>query len=186
MNKQDHKHPRLSLSACSIPVLLAVVGYSSGSSMADVRAYVDGSDAAISRSTDVEFSPLIDQYLTSDASIDELADEALSLAKIQSMSCWICMAPDDKHFWVSDGQDGSISTYRFTDSSGNFELVSKLDSIQSPDVVAVDRENSASAWVDLQVSDDGSYLYQVFGGSEAMAVYEIDGGSLTLIELIEV
>ena len=43
---------------------------------------------------------------------------------------------------------------------------------------------STENWIDLQVSDDGQYLYQAFGETGAVGVYEIDGGSLTLVEVM--
>ncbi|OED38976.1 hypothetical protein AB833_17585 [Chromatiales bacterium (ex Bugula neritina AB1)] len=94
------------------------------------------------------------------------------------------MSSDNTHFWVSDGQDASISTYRFIDSAQTVELVSKNDAIGPRDGVVGHSPLDSANWVDLELSEDGEYLYQAFGATGAMGVYEVDGGDLTLIEIM--
>lgn len=165
MTKQDYKNQILSLSACSIPVMLAVAGWSAATHAADshgIQSYSDG--AFVRQSTDTE----------------AMAHQGKT---VQSDANWICMSPDNQHFWVSKGQDTAISTYRFTDSSGNYEL---LEEINDLDALTVESGFSATAgdWIDLELSDDGQFLYQLFGESGKMGVYEVDGGSLTLVEAL--
>jgi len=39
-------------------------------------------------------------------------------------------------------------------------------------------------WIDLDISDDGAYIYQLFGLSGAVGVYAVDNGNLTLVEVV--
>ena len=59
-----------------------------------------------------------------------------------------------------------------------------LDAIGSDDSVADKTDKVASGWVELQLSEDGQWLYQLFEHTGAMAVYEVDGNTLTLVELL--
>ena len=59
-----------------------------------------------------------------------------------------------------------------------------LDAIGSGDSVADKTDKVASGSVELQLSEDGQWLYQLFEHTGAMAVYEVDGNTLTLVELL--
>ena len=104
----------------------------------------------------------------------------------QRTACWIVMSPDGEYFWVSNALDASISTYRFTDDSGNVELVEELAAIgqqpTSPDPAVAFA--TTDGWIDLDISDDGNFIYQLFGLSGAVGVYAVDGGNLTLVETV--
>lgn len=104
----------------------------------------------------------------------------------QRTACWIVMDPNGEYFWVSNALDASISTYRFTDDSGNVELVQELAAIgqqpTSPDPAVA--FGTTDGWIDLDISDDGNYIYQLFGLSGAVGVYAVDGGNLTLVETV--
>lgn len=168
MNTQQAKQQILSLSACSVPVMAAVVGWGT---LTDAE-------------TD-HFTPSIADAVRA-YHFEEAAVPVYRDNMVQCDANWICMSPDDRYFWVSKGQGAEISTYRFTDSSGRYELVEEINELKSTyplsDFSAT--AETANSWVDLNLSDDGQHLYQVFGESGAVGVYEVDGGRLTLIELL--
>lgn len=122
---------------------------------------------------------------TLDASqLDLLAGQSPTVG--QRTACWIVMSPDGEYFWVSNALDASISTYRFTDETGNVELVQELAAIgnqpTSPDPAVA--FTTTDGWVDLDITDDGQYLYQLFGLAGTVGVYAVDQGNLTLVQTV--
>jgi len=108
----------------------------------------------------------------------------VSATEGQRTACWIVFSPDGEFFWVSNAVDASISTYRFTDESGNIELVDEVAAFgtqpTSPDpAVAFD---TTDGFIDLDITDDGAFLYQLYGLSGVVGVYAVDGGNLTLVQ----
>ena len=116
--------------------------------------------------------------------LDLLAGQTATVG--QRTACWIVLSPDGEYFWVSNALDASISTYRFTDETGNVELVDELAAIgnqpTSPDPAVAFA--TTDGWVDLDITDDGKYLYQLFGLAGAVGVYEVDEGNLTLVQTV--
>jgi len=104
----------------------------------------------------------------------------------QRTACWIVMSPDGEYFWVSNALDASISTYRFTDASGNVELVDVLGATGNQPTSADPAVAFATTdgWIDLDISDDGAYIYQLFGLTGEVGVFEVDGGNLTLVQTV--
>lgn len=104
----------------------------------------------------------------------------------QRTACWIVFAPDSEFFWVSNALDASISSYRFTDDSGNIELVEVLAATgsqpTSPDPATAFA--TTDGFIDLDITDDGQYLYQLYGLSGVVGAYAVSGGNLTLVEEI--
>ena len=100
----------------------------------------------------------------------------------QRTACWIVVSPDGEFFWASNALDASISSYRFTNDTGNIELIQELATFgnqpTSPDPAVA--FGTTDSWVNLEVSDDGQYLYQLFGLAGAVGVYDVDGCNLTL------
>jgi len=120
----------------------------------------------------------------SPSQLDLLAGQSPTVG--QRTACWIVVSPDGEYFWVSNALDASISTYRFTDSSGNVELVEELAAIgnqpTSPDPATAFA--TTDGWIDLDISDDGNFIYQLFGLSGRVGIYSVDEGSLTLVEVV--
>ncbi len=180
MKKQPYRQIIFSLSTCSIPVMLAVLG--SGAHASELRVSGELAGEASIKSMPEDRDLLITSR--EDQMLDAILDKALLPAtndhRAQRLSSWLCVAPDQQHFWVSDGTDTSISTYRFSDQNGSIKFIEKTASITT-DFPTVTAEDS---WVDLMVSDDGDTLYQVLGESGDVAVYDIDGESLSLLEVL--
>jgi len=116
--------------------------------------------------------------------LDLLAGQSATVG--QRTACWIVMSPDGEYFWVSNALDSSISTYRFTDSSGNVELVEEVAAFGAQPTSSDPATAFATTdgWIDLDISDDGNYIYQLFGLSGAVGVYQVNGGSLTLVDTV--
>ncbi len=118
------------------------------------------------------------------AQLDILAGQTATVG--QRTACWIVMSPDGEFFWVANALDASISSYRFTDATGNIELVEVLAAAgvqpTSPDPETAFA--TTDGFIDLDITDDGQYLYQLYGLSGAIGVYAVDAGNLTLVELV--
>ena len=99
----------------------------------------------------------------------------------QSGADWLCISPDKEYFWVAQGADSSISIYRFTNDAGNFELVERTNGSEFDDLLT---DAGAGGIPDLVLSDDGEYLHQVFVETGTVGVYEIENGSLTLVDVL--
>ena len=192
MSLSERKLPVLALSACSIPVMLAFAGF--GTRAAGLHSpAVFGENVDFDLAQDQRSYNPISSILNAGVicNTPEGASPASDNRELlaQSDSSWICVAPDGDHFWVADGKGSSIATYRFVEASDSdgqvsFELVAILDAIGSDDSVADKTDKVASGWVELQLSEDGQWLYQLFEHTGAMAVYEVDGNTLTLVELL--
>ncbi len=101
-------------------------------------------------------------------------------------ACWIEFSEDEGTFWVSNALDSSISSFSF--DRGRIKLIEKLAAVgQRPDnTTPQDAFATTDGWIDLWISDDGKYLYQLFGLDGTIGVFEIEddgrGSGLTLIQ----
>ena len=104
----------------------------------------------------------------------------------QRTACWIVFSPDGEFFWVSNALDSSISSYRFTDDTGNVELLEVLAATgnQPTSTDPGTAFGTSDGWIDLDISDDGAYIYQLFGLTGEVGVYAVDGGSLSLVQTV--
>lgn len=142
--------------------------------------------------------PIFPELQTGSISVFELGDDGqLSASQLdllagqtatvgQRTACWIVMSTDGEYFWVSNAVDASITTYRFTDDTGNVELVQEVavagtQPTSTDPAVAFD---TTDGFIDLDITDDGEYLYQLYGLSGVVGVYAVDEGNLTLVQEI--
>ena len=58
--------------------------------------------------------------------LDLVAGQSATRGEGQLTSCWIVFSPDGEYFYVSNAIDATISSFRFTDGSGNIELLSLI------------------------------------------------------------
>ena len=100
-------------------------------------------------------------------------------------ACWLDFS-DEHTFFVSNAIEAGLASYSFND--GAIEL---LDQVAAQGVGATGNTTDPAAafgttegWIDMWISDDGKYLYQLFGLTGEIGVYGIDGTSLTFIEKI--
>ena len=95
--------------------------------------------------------------------------------------------PDGEHFYVSNAIDATISTFRFTDASGNIELINEVAASGTGPGTITDGGlafSNTDGWIDLDITDDGEFLYQLFGLSGAVGVYAVNDGNLSLVEVV--
>lgn len=114
--------------------------------------------------------------------LDLLAGQTATVG--QRTACWIVISPDGEYFWVSNALDASISSYRFTDATGNVELVQVLAATgtQPTSTDPATAFATTDGFIDLDITDDGQYLYQLYGLSGVIGVYAVDAGNLTLVQ----
>ena len=113
-------------------------------------------------------------------SLDVLAGN--SFTDGQRTACWIEFSADQRYFWVSNALESTLSAYSF--SQGTINLVDDVAAAGTPPGSTTPSEAFANTdgWVDLWISDDGRYLYQLFGLDGTVGVFEVNGSSLRLIE----
>ena len=101
----------------------------------------------------------------------------------QRTACWIAFSADQAYFWVSNALEATLSTYSFSEN-GDIALVEEVAAAGTPPGSDVPAEAFANSdgWIDLDVSADGGYLYQLYGLAGTVGVFRIDGADLALIQ----
>ena len=101
-------------------------------------------------------------------------------------ACWLDFS-DENTFFVSNAIEAGLASYSFND--GQIEL---LDQVAAQGIGATGNTTDPAAafgttegWIDMWISDDGQFLYQLFGLTGSIGVYEINGTTLTFVEVIE-
>jgi len=95
-------------------------------------------------------------------------------------TCWIEFSHDESLFWASNAIDATLSTFTFNDG-----VVELSEQVAAAGTGGTDEDpfGTTDGWIDLWASDDGEYVYQLFGLSGEIGVFETgEGGSLTLIQ----
>jgi len=121
------------------------------------------------------------------AQLDLVAGQSAARGEGQLTTCWIVLDPDGEHFYVSNAIDATISTFRFTDASGNIELINEVAASGTGPGTITDGGlafSNTDGWIDLDITDDGEFLYQLFGLSGAVGVYAVNDGNLSLVEVV--
>ncbi len=111
-------------------------------------------------------------------------------------ACWVAVAPNRKYFWTANAVDASISAFRFDAGSGQAVLENAAaadnNAVFPSANTTVPRGVSTSAaafsqtdgFIDMFLSKDGKYLYQLYGLTGEIGIYAVDKGTLTLVERI--
>ena len=101
-------------------------------------------------------------------------------------ACWVVVSPDRATFFVASASGATISSYRLNQDG----TISLIDGRAASGVAAVpnspDMNANADGFIEIAISSDGRYLYQLVGAKGTIAVYRIgeDGASLTLIQQV--
>lgn len=106
-----------------------------------------------------------------------------SVSDGQQTACWLDFSADGEYFWVSNGVNSSLSAFHHL-GWGKVKLIDELAAQGTPggDDPSTAFEIS-DGWIDLAVSPDGEFLYQLFGLDGTIGVFEIgDHGSLTAVQ----
>jgi 6-phosphogluconolactonase (cycloisomerase 2 family) len=92
----------------------------------------------------------------------------------QSASCWAAFTPDQEDVYVTDTKSSTISEYRVA-ASGTLTLLHGVAA----------SEAAGSAPIDVGVSADGAFLYNLNQGAHSITAYSRDpDGSLDLIQTV--
>ena len=109
-----------------------------------------------------------------------------SITDGERTACWLAFSDDQEYFWVSNALDASLSTYSFDagEIAVSEEIAAQGIGAESPDPAVAFGETQG--WIDLDTSADGKYLYQLYGLSGTIGVFEVGAnGSLELVEEVE-
>jgi len=101
-------------------------------------------------------------------------------------ACWLDFNEDESAFFVSNAIEAGLAVYSF--DNGQIEL---LNQTAAQGIGATGNTTDPAAafgttqgWIDLWISDDGEFLYQLYGLSGTIGVFRINGTSLELVEEI--
>lgn len=97
----------------------------------------------------------------------------------QRTGCWIEFSLDESYFWVANALESTLSTFSF--DNGQVELINLIEAAGAPPSPE-DPFGTTDGWIDVWRSDDGEYLYQLYGLDGTIGVYAIDGSSLSLVQ----
>lgn len=97
-------------------------------------------------------------------------------------ACWLAFSKDQRYFWVSNALESTISTFEF--SNGTINLLNRVEAAGNPPASSDPGTAFANTdgWIDLYVSEDGRYLYQLYGLAGTIGVFKIEGTGLKLVE----
>lgn len=98
-------------------------------------------------------------------------------------ACWIVVAPNRESFWVASASGATISAYRLN-SDGTVSLIdgrAAAGSAAAPG--AANPLATADGFIDIAVSSDGAFVYQLLGIEGTINVYRVGANSsLSLIQ----
>lgn len=99
-------------------------------------------------------------------------------------ACWVVVSVDRNFFWVASASGATISSYRLNQDG----TITLLNGRAASGVAAVpnspDMNAGADGFIDIAISGDGRYIYQLAGAQGAIIVYQIgaDGHSLSRLQ----
>lgn len=123
--------------------------------------------------------------ITAGGQLKEVAlDVASGVNNTGRTACWLDFTNDGSTFFVSNAIEAGLASYSF--DNGQIQL---LDQTAAQGVGATGNTNDPAAafsttqgWIDLWISDDGAFLYQLYGLSGTIGVYGIEGTTLKFVE----
>ncbi|MEK6151827.1 hypothetical protein WIW50_01125 [Flavobacteriaceae bacterium 3-367] len=97
-------------------------------------------------------------------------------------ACWLDFTADGNTFFVSNAIEAGLASYSF--SNGAVQLLDQTAALgtgtggadNGPDAFA-----NTEGWIDMWITDDGEYLYQLFGLDGTIGIYRISGQSLEFV-----
>jgi 6-phosphogluconolactonase (cycloisomerase 2 family) len=97
-------------------------------------------------------------------------------------ACWLDFTADGNTFFVSNAIEAGLAAYSF--NNGVVELINQTaaqgqgtgGADNGPDAFAV-----TEGWIDMWISDDGEFLYQLYGLDGTIGIYRVNGDSLDFV-----
>jgi len=147
-------------------------------------ALQSGSVSVYELNDDGSLTTTENDFALTDPSLDPLSGDA------QLTACWIDFGPDGATFFVSNAINSTISSFTLNDD-GTLDLI---ETVAAQGASGVDGINDSGpevfgttdGFIDLDVTEDGEFLYQLEGLSGAIGVYavDLDDASLSLVERV--
>ena len=127
---------------------------------------------------------LLDDGQLSPVNLDVIAGNSISDG--ERTACWIEFSRDQKTFWVSNALESTLSSYSF--NLGEISLIEQVSAAGSPpdNTTPQDAFSTTDGWIDLWISDDGRYVYQLFGLSGTIGVFKVEDNGHSLTEIQQV
>ncbi len=97
-------------------------------------------------------------------------------------ACWLDFTADGNTFFVSNAIEAGLASYSFNNGT-----VTLIDQTAAVGTGTGDTQDGATAfantdgWIDMWISDDGQYLYQLYGLDGTIGIYRVNGQSLEFI-----
>ncbi|WP_109300322.1 beta-propeller fold lactonase family protein [Aquimarina sp. AU474] len=97
-------------------------------------------------------------------------------------ACWLDFSADGNTFFVSNAIEAGLASFSF--NNGAVELINQTAASgtgtggadNGPDAFA-----RTDGWIDMWISDDGQFLYQLYGLDGTIGIYRVNGASLEFI-----
>ena len=94
-------------------------------------------------------------------------------------ACWLDFTLDGQYFFVSNAIEAGLAAYSF--NNGVVELLDQTAALgtgtggadNGPDAFA-----RTEGWIDMWITDDGQFLYQLFGLDGTIGIFRVNGQSL--------
>lgn len=109
----------------------------------------------------------------------------------QLTACWIDFGADGTTFYVSNAINSSISSFNLNDD-GTLSLIETIaaqgtSGFENGGTTGPEVFGTTDGYIDLDVSDDGQFLYQLEGLSGEIGVYAVDAdtAALTLLQNVQ-
>ncbi len=107
-------------------------------------------------------------------------------ASNQLTTCWIDFGADGETFYVSNAINASVSSLRLN-SNGQATVLNEVaaqgvSGFSTGGTTGPEVFGTTDGFIDLDVSSDGRYLYQLQGLSGAISVFAVDDGTLTPVQ----
>ena len=97
-------------------------------------------------------------------------------------ACWLDFTADGNTFFVSNAIEAGLASYSFND--GVVSLINQT-AAQGQGTGGADNGPDAfgvtEGWIDMWISDDGAFLYQLYGLDGTIGIYRINGDSLEFV-----
>ena len=125
--------------------------------------------------------PMVDDFSVGDPTASPF-DQVSQLT-----SCWIDFGLDGTTFYVSNAINATISSFQLS-ANGSLTLLEEVaaagvSGFSTGGTTGPEVFGTTDGYIDLDVSDDGQYLYQLEGLSGEISVFQVNGdGSLDLIQ----
>ncbi len=100
-------------------------------------------------------------------------------------ACWLDFTNDGNTFFVSNAIEAGIASYSF--NNGEIELLDQNAALGTGtgNAVGADAFARTEGWIDMWISDDGAFLYQLYGLDGTVGVFRINGNTLELIREVK-